>query len=49
MDNLEVTHPTGTGSVPPFGLFAPVDCEEETGSKRHEEERKTKKEKDEIK
>ena len=29
MDNLEVTHPTGTGSVPPFGLFAPVDCEEE--------------------
>ena len=46
MDNLEVTHATGTGSVPPFGLFAPVDCE---GSKRREEERKTKKEKDEIK
>ena len=28
MDNLEVTHTTSTGSVPPFCLFAPVDCEE---------------------
>ena len=45
MDNLEVTHPTGTGRVPPFGLFAPVDCEERRGQKdvrKKERQRKKK-------
>ena len=46
MDNLEVTHPTGTGSVPPFCLFAPVDCEEERrgqkDARKRERQRKKK-------